>query len=66
VKKLVGEFAEVTGQVKEKAGNIKVASAESIKRADIPKVKSTPSCSTCATTGPLATVFMSRSGTRWR
>ena len=37
VKKLVGEFVAVTGKVNEKAGKIKVVSAEAVGRAEIPK-----------------------------
>ena len=37
VKKLVGEFAAVSGKVKEKNGKIKVVSAEVVGRAEIPK-----------------------------
>ena len=37
VKPLVGEFVAVTGQLNEKNGKIKVASAEPVGRADIPK-----------------------------
>ena len=37
VKKLVGEFVAVTGKTNEKAGRIKVVSAEAVGRAEIPK-----------------------------
>ena len=37
VRPLVGEFVAVTGQLNEKNGKIKVASAEPVGRADIPK-----------------------------
>ena len=37
VKKLVGEFAAVSGKVKEKNGKIKVVSAEAVGRSEIPK-----------------------------
>ena len=37
VKKLVGQFVAVSGKVKEKAGKIKIVSAEAVGRSEIPK-----------------------------